>query len=187
MKYSHGPKRHHRMAQSVFLLAVSFLIIAGRTQAQVSDTKQHSGPQPEWSTHWTGPFTCAAVNASTAADVAHITTDNELRLNYTPPSASDNFTYTAASGSKPRVLVGTADTGNTMTTDNSNSLNSLAWTSTKAIGAVLVGGTSGNRLYWMPEGARRWARSSAAPDFKIQTARRSQRSRSVITNPQPSR
>ena len=140
------------MAKSVFLLAVSFLIIAGRTQAQVSDTKQHSGPQPEWSTHWTGPFTSAAVNASTAADVAHITTDNELRLNYTPPSASDNFTYTAASGSKPRVLVGTADTGNTMTTDNSNSLNSLAWTSTKAIGAVLVGGTSGNRLYWMPEG-----------------------------------
>jgi Carboxypeptidase regulatory-like domain len=137
-------------ALSIFTLLMCLLTIAGQTQAQVRGDK--GGPQAEWTSTWNGPFTCEAVNASTAADLAHITTNNELRLNYTPPTTVDSFTYTAASGSKPRVLIGTADTGNSVTTDNSSDSTSLNWTSTKAIGAVLVGGSGGNRLYWMPEG-----------------------------------
>ena len=141
----------YKVTSSIFTFVICLVMMAGQTSAQIRNGDPKGGRQPEWTSTWTGPFTCEAVNASTATDVAHITTDNELRLNYTPPSASDSFTYTTASGSKPRVLVGTADTGNTMTTVNSSGT-SLNWTSTKAIGAVLVGGSSSNRLYWMPEG-----------------------------------
>ena len=136
----------------IFAVVMCLTMIEGQMSAQVRSGDPKVGRQPEWSSTWNGPFTCEAVNASTASDVGHITTNNEMRLNYTPPSTSDNFTYTAASGTKPRVLVGTPDGANSITTDNNNNNTSLNWTSTKAIAAVLVGGSSGNRLYWMPEG-----------------------------------
>lgn len=131
------------------------MMIVGQTSAQVENGDKDSVvASPEWSSTWTGPFTCGAVNKSNAPDVAHITTNNELLLNYTPPDPADtSITFTAVGGTRPRTLVGTPDLGNGMTTNNNSSLNSLSWASTKAISAVLVGGSSGNRLYWMPEGA----------------------------------
>ncbi|MEO8650014.1 MAG: carboxypeptidase-like regulatory domain-containing protein [Acidobacteriota bacterium] len=128
----------------------------GRTEVPIKGegpVKGETPDMPEWSSTWPGSFSCKAVNASTASDVAHITTDNELKLNYTPSSSPETVTYTSTGGSKPRVLIGTPDSGNTLMTDNNSSLNSLSWSSTKAIAAVLVGGSSSTRLYWMPEGA----------------------------------
>ncbi len=136
-----------------------FVMIAGPSAAltvsgqKVANTKSDDIIlSPQWSSTWTGAFNCKAVNDSTAAELAHITTDNELGLVYTPPTASETAPYTAAGGTKTRVLVGPSETASTITTTNSG-LNSLNWTSTKAIGAVLVGGSGGNRIYWMPEGS----------------------------------
>jgi hypothetical protein len=136
-----------------------FMMIVGQAAAQTSDLSKISQESdqiimsPQWSTTWNGAFTCAAVRESNMTELSHITTDNELKLNYTPPSTSETFTFTASSGTRPRTLVGTPDTGNTMTTDNNSSKTSLSWTSTKAIAAVLVAGSSGTRIYWMPEGS----------------------------------
>lgn len=150
-------------AGRVATLLITFMLIAGPAPAQTvtsGDAKtkvENSDLAPEWTSTWTGPFDCAAVNASTATELAHITTDNQLRLDYSPPGITDTVTFTSASGSKPRTLVGIADTANTVTTDNLSSGTSLTWSSTKAIGAVLVGGVDShgstqNRIYWMPEG-----------------------------------
>jgi hypothetical protein len=144
----------------VAAFTLCFLMTVGNAAAQMNGAGSESkedyadgGPSPEWSSTWTGSFTCEAVNNSTSSQLSHITTDNGLKLNYTPPSTSDTVTFTSATGSKPRTLVGIPDTGNTITTDNNSSNTSLSWWSTKAIGAVIVGGNSGNRIYWMPEGS----------------------------------
>ena len=120
---------------------------------KVFEPEPQPQPQPEWYWTWPYKFDCASVNKWTDNHVSHVTTNNELRLNYAPPTSSDTVPYTSTGGSKPRVLVGTSDPNSKLTTDASSDQKSVTWSSDKAIAAVLVAGTGDNttRIYWMPE------------------------------------
>ncbi len=100
---------------------------------------------------WTS-YSCKSLKSSSDSAFDHITTDNELKLNYTPSTSSTTFTFTD-NESPSRTLVGPPDTTRTITTQRSS--NSLNWSSQKAISAVIIGASSGNygQVYWYPSGA----------------------------------
>lgn len=138
-----------------FLLMVTLFTVASipaqkiglrSPSPQIGDGKMGAGGFTDWE-----DYACKSVRESTNPNFEHITTDNELKLNYQPPTASDVFTFTD-NANPSRTLVGPPDVQNTITTQRSG--NSLSWTSTKAIAAVIIGAAIGSpgRLYTYPEG-----------------------------------
>lgn len=138
----------------VLLICVMAFAVSAIAQSNAKIKNYPPRPQAEWYTTWPGNTDCPDLNTSTNSNLAHITTNNELRLNYTPSSSPETVTFTAAGGSKPRLLVGTAAPLSTLTTDANTSQTNFSWRSDKAIAAVIVAGQNNTaRVYWMPEGA----------------------------------
>ncbi len=98
-------------------------------------------------------YSCKAVNESEEVVFAGITTDNELRVNYEPPTTAQTFTYNN-NLNPSRDLIGPTDFNNTITI-RQNPTNRLVWSSTKAISAVIVAasGSAHGRIYSYPDGA----------------------------------
>lgn len=146
------------------VLLVCFAAFAVSAFAQTASKKksdQLPTRQAEWYFTKYGKFDCEDLNnwdngTNRDSRFAHITTNNELRLLYAPPTTSDTVPYTTTGGTKPRLVIGTAEEDPTsyLTTDANDSQTSFTWRSDKAIAAVIVEGESNyTRIYYMPEGA----------------------------------
>jgi len=137
----------------VFVLCITMLTSTLPAQ-RVLDREDKKGDDPvptldtwmNWNSFW-----CKAVNDSSNSNLQHVTTDNEIKLNYTPSTSSTTFPF-KDNTNPSRDLTGPEDLTRTITTQRSG--NSLNWSSQKAISAVIIGASSGNpgRVYWYPSG-----------------------------------
>lgn len=94
---------------------------------------------------WSGNPSCESLNDSTDSAYAHIRTDRELKLDFMPPTSLRSYTYTNGSS---RFVVGPSDPSNSVTTRRTG--NSLNWTSTKGISAIIVKGGANANVYTFP-------------------------------------
>lgn len=138
----------------VFVLGISMLTsnlpaqrVLGGGDKKVGDPLPAIETWMNWTSYW-----CKAVNDSSNSNLQHVTTDNEIKLNYTPSTSSTTFPF-KDNTNPSRDLTGPEDLTRTITTQRSG--NSLTWSSQKAISAVIIGASSGNpgRVYWYPSGA----------------------------------
>ncbi len=118
------------------------------TDAATEEGKDISLMKPDEPILWSGNPSCKALNYSDNPAFAHIRTDRSLKLDFTPPTTTTSYPFTAKSTAPVRELVGPPDPANSVTTRRIG--NSLNWTSTKGIAAVIVkGGTKAN-VYTYP-------------------------------------
>ncbi len=95
---------------------------------------------------------CATLNASSDPAFAHITSNNELRLNFEPPAGNSGpYPFTVGGG---RELTGPSDANNSVSLQSVNSsVDTFDFTSTKIITAVIVKGGSNSNVYAYSSGS----------------------------------
>lgn len=94
---------------------------------------------------WQGNPSCKALNDSGNSAFAHIRNDRELKLDFTPLTSTRTYPFTPNDSAPVRMLVGPSDPANSVTTRRIG--NTLNWTSTKGIAAVIVKGGSKANVY----------------------------------------
>ncbi|MGH9948736.1 MAG: carboxypeptidase-like regulatory domain-containing protein [Pyrinomonadaceae bacterium] len=140
-----------KLSAGTLAFIVMFGVLAASLPAQAQKDDDTSGRTLETHIDWKSYF-CKAVNESSNSNLQHVTTDYDLKLNYTPSTTPTTFPF-ASNANPERQLVGPVDNGNSITTTRVG--NKLNWTSTKAISAVIIGASSGNsgRVYWYTNGS----------------------------------
>ncbi|MDQ4120514.1 MAG: carboxypeptidase-like regulatory domain-containing protein [Acidobacteriota bacterium] len=103
-----------------------------------------------------GNITCKELNDSNDSMFAHIQLDNELKLDFNPPSGTSSYPFINSYGGNQQVSPVLAQIPNSSITINRNG-NSFAFISDKTITAVIVKGGSinnggGANVYTFPTG-----------------------------------
>ncbi len=144
------------VTSNIAVLLICLTSFSGLASAQVrifaedsaEAAKEASFMKPDEPILWSGNPSCKALNDSGNPAFEHIQTDRELKLDFTPPTTTTTYPFTAKPAPNERILIGPPDPANSVTTRRIG--NSLNWTSTKGIAAVIVKGGPKANVYVYP-------------------------------------
>jgi hypothetical protein len=142
-----------------FLICFVSLTINSTAQKNLTNddlSQQLMAPMPVQNPYGNGNITCSELNNSADSMFAHITADNEFKLDFNPPAGASSYAF-INSGSSQQVNPLMAQNPNSSISINRND-RTFAFASDKTITAVIVKGGSinnggGVNVYTFPLGA----------------------------------